>query len=101
MQNLRWSSRWHAVNCITNRDWLTQNCGTVLGAAAAVLIEGPKACGKTATAREIAAGLLKLKDRVDTAKMGAPSKMLIVTAAGYAYERPDGVAVAPVGALGP
>ena len=48
-----------------------------------------------------AASLLKLKDRVDTAKMGAPSKLLVITATGYAYERPDGVTVAPVGALGP
>ncbi len=30
-----------------------------------------------------------------------PSKLLVVTAKGYAYEHPDGVTVAPVGALGP
>ncbi len=48
-----------------------------------------------------AISLLKLRDRVDTRRMGPPSKLLVVTATGYAYERPDGVTVAPVGALGP
>ena len=48
-----------------------------------------------------AAKLLKLKARVDTAKMGEPANLLIVTATGYAYRRPDGVTVAPIGALGP
>ena len=48
-----------------------------------------------------AATLLKFKSRVDTAKMGEPANLLVVTATGYAYRRPDGVSVAPVGALGP
>ena len=48
-----------------------------------------------------AATLLKLKDRVDTARMGEPANLLVVTATGYAYRRPDGVSVAPIGALGP
>ncbi len=50
---------------------------------------------------DAATSLLRLKDRVDLKRMGAPSKLLVVTAKGYAYERPDGVTVAPVGALGP
>ena len=48
-----------------------------------------------------AANLLKLKDRVDTDRMGDPPNLLVVTATGYAYRRPDGVTVAPIGALGP
>jgi len=47
------------------------------------------------------ASLLKLRRRVDTERMGGPSKLLVVTATGYAYERPDGVAVAPLALLGP
>ena len=48
-----------------------------------------------------ARSLLKLRDRVDTAVVGTPAKLVVVTAGGYAYERPDGVAVVPVTALGP
>lgn len=48
-----------------------------------------------------AATLLKFAGRVDTAKMGEPANLLVVTATGYAYRRPDGVSVAPIGALGP
>ena len=55
----------------------------------------------TAIIDEAAANLLKLKKRVDTGKMGEPAALLVVTATGYAYRRPDGVTVAPIGALGP
>ncbi|MCY3689369.1 MAG: ATP-binding protein [Gammaproteobacteria bacterium] len=48
-----------------------------------------------------ASTLLKFKSRVDTAKMGEPANLLLVTATGYAYRRPDGVTVAPIGSLGP
>lgn len=48
-----------------------------------------------------AGNLLKFRDRVDTATTGDPKKLAVITATGYAYERPDGVAVIPVGALGP
>ena len=50
---------------------------------------------------DAAANLLKLKARVDTDRMGEPPNLLVVTATGYAYRRPDGVTVAPIGALGP
>lgn len=50
---------------------------------------------------EAAAALLKFADRVDTARCGEPSRLGVITATGYAYTRPDGVAVIPVGALGP
>lgn len=48
-----------------------------------------------------AATLLKFKDRIDAGKMGEPTSLLVVTAPGYAYHRPDGVTVVPIGALGP
>ncbi len=50
---------------------------------------------------EAAKTLLRFRDRVDTRKMGDPGNLLIITAAGYAYRRPDGVSVVPIGALGP
>ena len=50
---------------------------------------------------DAAAALLKFADRVDTARCGEPSRLGVITATGYAYTRPDGVAVIPVGALGP
>ena len=48
-----------------------------------------------------AAALLRLRDKVNLDKTGEPAKLLVITAGGYAYERPDGVAVTPITALGP
>ena len=48
-----------------------------------------------------AAHLIKLKSRVDTAATGEPLALSIITGSGYAYVRDDGVAVIPIGALGP
>ena len=48
-----------------------------------------------------ASSLLKLRNRVDASRVGCPAKLLVITATGYGYERPDGVAVSPVAALGP
>jgi len=50
---------------------------------------------------QAARSLLRLRDKVDTARIGEPSKLLIITAAGYGYDRPDGTTVAPITALGP
>ena len=57
--------------------------------------------GKAASVDAAADSLLKLRDRVDTRRMGEPAKLLIVTATGYAHERSDGVAVSPLTLLGP
>ena len=44
--------------------------------------------------------LLKLKDRIDTEKMGNPCFMMVLTATGeFAYQRPDGVHIVPVRTL--
>ena len=48
------------------------------------------------------AALLKLRDeRVDIGKVGAPRFLAIATATEYAYTRPSGVHVVPLGTLGP
>lgn len=49
---------------------------------------------------EGAMNLLKLRDRIDTTKMKAPSFEMVLTAVGdYAYRRTDGVLVVPIGCL--
>lgn len=48
-----------------------------------------------------AENLLKLKNRIDTTRMKDPSFMMVITATGYAYTRPDGVHVVPIGCLKP
>ena len=45
--------------------------------------------------------LLAFSERVDTARCGDPAALAVVTSTGYGYQRPDGVAVIPVGVLGP
>lgn len=51
---------------------------------------------------QAARSLLAVKRKVDESKMGPASKLVVITAAdGYSYERPDGVSVVPLFALGP
>ena len=50
---------------------------------------------------QAARSLLRLRDKVDTARIGEPAKLLIITATGYGYDRPDGTTVVPITALGP
>ena len=57
--------------------------------------------GEGASVDAAARSLLKLRDRIDTVRMGEPAKLLVITATGYAHERADGVAVAPLTLLGP
>ena len=64
-------------------------------AAVEVKLGGREAIGKAA------ASLLRLRARVDSASQGAPSRLIVVTATGYAFERPDGVCVAPITSLRP
>ncbi len=45
--------------------------------------------------------LRRLRESIDTARMGEPAKLIVVTAGGPAFEYPDGTAVVPVTALGP
>jgi predicted AAA+ superfamily ATPase len=48
-----------------------------------------------------AANLLKFAARIDTRKCGDPAVLGVIVGTGYGYRRDDGVAVIPVGALGP
>lgn len=48
-----------------------------------------------------ASHLRKLRDRVDTGAIGEPLALGVITGTGYGYVRADGVAVIPIGALGP
>ncbi len=36
-----------------------------------------------------------------TDRTGAPAKLAVITATGYSYDRPDGIAVLPITSLGP
>ena len=49
---------------------------------------------------QAARSLLRLRAKIDDSRMRAPSKLLIITAAGYGYDRPDGTTVLPITALG-
>ena len=57
--------------------------------------------GRRKGIEQAARSLLRLCNMVDAKRMGAPAKLLVVTASGYGYERPDGVSVVPMSALGP
>ncbi len=48
-----------------------------------------------------AASLLKFAERIDTEKCGRPKMLGVIVGTGFAYMRPDGVAVVPIGTLGP
>ena len=48
-----------------------------------------------------ARNLLRLARRVDPHLVGPPQALGVIVARGYGYERPDGVGVIPIGALGP
>lgn len=50
---------------------------------------------------EGAANLLRFAGTVDTSRIGEPQMLGVITSTGYGYRRPDGVAVIPIGALGP
>lgn len=50
---------------------------------------------------DAAKSLLRVAERVDAERHGPPAALAVITGWGYAYRRPDGVAVIPVGALAP
>ncbi len=63
--------------------------------AAEVKLGGAAAIDKAARA------LRQLTGKLDRAKTGDPAKLVVITAGGYAFERPDGIAVVPITSLGP
>ena len=48
-----------------------------------------------------ATGLLRFRQQIDTRRTGEPAFLAVVCGSGYGYRRADGIAVVPVGALGP
>ena len=50
---------------------------------------------------DAAAALLRFANRVDTDRSGQPAALAVITTGGHGYQRPDGVGVIPVAALGP
>ncbi len=52
-------------------------------------------------AEDGAASLQRFRDVVDTRKSGEPAVLGVITGTGYGYQRPDGVAVIPIGSLAP
>ena len=57
--------------------------------------------GSGARLDDAARSLTRACEQIDASRVGEPVKKLVITAAGYGYERPDGVSVLPVTALGP
>ena len=53
------------------------------------------------TIDEAARNLHRFIEKVDLDRMGPPANLLIVTGTGYAYQREDGVTVAPISTIGP
>ena len=51
--------------------------------------------------REGIRALRRLRSRVDPDRSGTPSRLVIITAGGYAFEHPDGVSIIPITTLGP
>ena len=52
-----------------------------------------------AAVENAARNLVRVADRVDVGRHGAPAFLAVITGWGYAYRRPDGVAVVPIGTL--
>jgi hypothetical protein len=50
---------------------------------------------------EGADSLLRFVERLDTTQSGEPVLLAVIVATGYAYKRPDGVAVIPITTLKP
>ncbi len=50
---------------------------------------------------EGAASLLRFSQHLDLTRVGKPGVLAVLTATGYGYRRDDGIAVVPIGALGP
>lgn len=54
-----------------------------------------------ADADKAAAALVSFAEKVDQRKAGPPAALGVITSTGFAYRRPDGVTVLPIGTLGP
>lgn len=64
-------------------------------AAAEMKLGGSEAIDKGAES------LLRLRTKLKGGRTGSPARLAVITATGYAYERPDGVCVVPLTSLRP
>lgn len=64
-------------------------------AAAEIKLGGPEAIDKGAES------LKRLRAKLEGGRTGPPARLAVITATGYAYERPDGVCVVPLTSLRP
>lgn len=48
---------------------------------------------------EAAENLLKLKEKINTDKMGEPSFLMVITGGQYTFKRKDGVLIVPIACL--
>ncbi len=64
-------------------------------AAAEIKLGGPDAIDKGAES------LLRLRAKLEAGRTGSPARLAVITATGYAYERPDGVCVVPLTSMRP
>jgi Cdc6-like AAA superfamily ATPase len=74
-----------------------------LSASGALLIKGPKSCGKTATASQFTKSVVEMdrdKQVPNTAKMDLPKSLNIITGTGMSHRRPDGINVISLASLG-
>ena len=55
----------------------------------------------TTHVEEAAPSLLRFANRADADRCGKPAALGVIVHSGYGYTRSDGVAVIPIGALGP
>ncbi len=78
----------HEVDAIItrgNRDW----------AAAEIKLGGP------VLIEQAVKSLRRLRDSVNTERVGAPRRLMVITASGHAYETTDGIAIVPIDQLAP
>ena len=57
--------------------------------------------GSTQGIDDAATSLQRLAAKIDTDRVGPPSNLVVITASGYSYQRPDGIAVVSATALAP
>lgn len=63
--------------------------------AAEVKLGGPGAVD------DAARSLQRLRQKVDTNRVGEFARLVVITATGYAYDRPDGITILPITSLAP
>ena len=101
LRDLRIYSQVNRASVFHYRDSDQLEAGAVIEARDGRWIAAEVKLGGERDIEQAARSLLRLRDKIDTSRAGEPSKLLIITATGYGYDRPDGTTVVPITALGP